>query len=163
MTCWIKISQPNFVGMKDASLIALLLLLSFTLDAQNDGELAPVLNDTFAIGAELQSPERIVYEMFDIEKPPVYPGGTKELLKYLAENIKYPPMNRDSNIISMIAVTFVVEPDGSISSKKVLRGIELATSVLEVIDRMPRWTPGMKNGQPVPVRFTLPIRLFLRE
>ena len=130
--------------------------------AQSNDELAPVWSDTFAIGAEWQIPERIVYDMFDIEKPPVYPGGEKELLKYLAENIKYPPMNRDNNLVTMVAITFVVETDGSISTKQVIKNDgPLAQSALEVLDRMPCWTPGMKNGQAVAVRFTLPIRVHL--
>ncbi len=137
------------------SLVFSLLTLS-SITAQNDTKASPNLSapPPFSL-----YPERIVYEMFDIEKPPAYPGGEKELLKYLMENIKYPPQNRENNIISMIVMTFVIDTDGSVTEKKVIRGIEIADSILIALDQMPRWSPGMKDGQPVPVRFTLPIRL----
>lgn len=120
------------------------------------------MSDTFAIGAELSVPERVVYEMFDVEKPPVFPGGERALLKFLAENIKYPTAARENNPVTSVAITFIVETDGSISTKKVIRNDGLfAQSVLEVLDRMPCWLPGLKNGQPVAVQFVLPVRVHL--
>jgi len=62
-----------------------------------------------------------------------------------------------------VFVTFVVEPNGSISNVKVLRGIgggcdEEAT---RVVKNMPSWTPGKQRGKPVRVQFNLPIRFIL--
>ncbi len=140
------------------------LFTNFTLTGQNQEEVAPVLSDSFAIGADFQYPtERIVYEMFDIQKPPAFPGGEKELLKFLAENLKLPPNYADSySNFTSTALTFIIDTDGSISEKKVLRNNgPLAQSALKMLDQMPCWSPGMKDGQPVPVKFTLPVRVKL--
>ncbi len=119
-----------------------------------------MLSDTLAIGAEFRIPERLVYKMSAIEKPPVYPGGEKELLKFIMEHIKYPypSSNREIYVPSSVAVSFIIEVDGSVSSGKVLKGMELAPSLLDAIAKMPQWTPGMMNGRPVAVEFILPIR-----
>lgn len=142
--------------------LSIFFLTIFSLVAQDDTEASPSLSDIPPLDSLY--PERVVYDMFDIEVPPKYPGGEKELLKYLAENIKYPAVTRDSYIPGPFAVSFIVEADGSISTKKVMRTNEaFAKAVLEGIDQMPRWSPGMKNGEPVAVQFIMPIRLCYRD
>ena len=142
--------------------LAIFLLAVSSIYAQSEEDIAPVLSDTFSIVYNSIDSEKVIYEMFDIDQPPRYPGGEKELLKYLAENIKYPVENRENNIISMVAIAFIVEPDGSISTKKIVRNDgAFAQSILRIIDQMPSWSPGMRNGQPVAVWFTLPIRVCL--
>ncbi|MCB9316290.1 MAG: energy transducer TonB [Lewinellaceae bacterium] len=104
-----------------------------------------------------------VYEMFDIHKPPSFPGGEAELLKYLAENIKYPPLARENNIQGVVALTFVVDKDGRVREVNVLKDIggSCGKEALRVVETMPRWLPGEANGHPVKVRFTLPVRFRL--
>ena len=103
-------------------------------------------------------------EIFTIvEEQPGFPGGESALMDYLKNNIKYPQLARESNIQGTVFVTFVVEPNGSISNVKVLRGIgggcdEEAT---RVVKNMPSWTPGKQRGKPVSVKFNLPIRFIL--
>jgi protein TonB len=103
-------------------------------------------------------------EIFTIvEEQPGFPGGESALMDYLKNNIKYPQLARESNIQGTVFVTFVVEPNGSISNVKVLRGIgggcdEEAT---RVVKNMPSWTPGKQRGKPVRVQFNLPIRFIL--
>ncbi|KAF5057225.1 hypothetical protein DSECCO2_358980 [anaerobic digester metagenome] len=103
-------------------------------------------------------------EIFTIvEEQPGFPGGESSLMEYLKNNIKYPQLARESNIQGTVFVTFVVEPNGSISNVKVLRGIgggcdEEAT---RVVKNMPSWTPGKQRGKPVRVQFNLPIRFIL--
>ena len=63
-------------------------------------------------------------EIFTIvEEQPGFPGGESALMDYLKNNIKYPQLARESNIQGTVFVTFVVEPNGSISNVKVLRSI----------------------------------------
>jgi len=58
-----------------------------------------------------------------VESMPEYPGGEQGLMKYLADNIRYPEMARGSGIQGRVFVSFVVEKDGQISDVRVLRGI----------------------------------------
>ncbi|MBK7937481.1 MAG: TonB family protein [Lewinellaceae bacterium] len=103
------------------------------------------------------------YEMFDIQKPPGFPGGEKELLKFLSENIKYPPLARENNIQGTVALTFVVGKDGSVRDVQIVKDIGggCGKEAVRVVESMPKWNPGEANGHPVKVRFTLPVRFRL--
>jgi protein TonB len=107
--------------------------------------------------------EEKTYEMFDIQKPPSFPGGEKELLKYLSENIKYPPLARENNIQGTVALTFVVGKNGQVSDVQILKDIGggCGKEAVRVVQSMPKWIPGEANGNPVKVRFTLPVRFRL--
>ena len=54
---------------------------------------------------------------------------------------------------------FVIDKDGKVTDAKVVRSISpsLNKEALRLIEAMPRWKPGEKNGQPVAAPFTLPI------
>lgn len=103
-------------------------------------------------------------EIFTIvEEQPGFPGGEAALMEYLKNNIKYPQLARESNIQGTVFVTFVVEPNGSISNVKVLRGIGggCDDEAIRVVKNMPSWSPGKQRGKPVRVQFNLPIRFIL--
>ncbi len=117
---------------------------------------------TFVEAPKAHTEDR-VYEMFDIHKPPGFPGGDAELLKYLAENIKYPPLARENNIQGVVALAFVVDKDGRVREVNILKDIGggCGKEALRVVASMPKWLPGEANGHPVKVRFTLPMRFRL--
>ncbi|MEJ2595383.1 MAG: energy transducer TonB, partial [bacterium] len=79
-----------------------------------------------------------------VESMPEFPGGMGELMKYLATNIKYPPLAKESGIQGRVFINFVVEPDGAISNVKVLRGIGggCDEEAVRVVESMPKWKPG---------------------
>ena len=137
--------------------LSILFLTISSVVAQNDTDARPDLSDIPPLDS-LYPAERVVYEMFDIQKPPAFPGGEKELLKFLAENIKFPPMTIE-NVPGPMAVSFIVEADGNISNKKILRGVEFTQMLIDMLDRMPRWSPGIKDGKMVAVQYKLPIRI----
>ena len=93
------------------------------------------------------------------ENIPEYPGGMKELMKYLSMNIRYPKEAQDKGIQGRVVVQFVVNKDGSICDAKVVKPVDpqLDAEALRVVNAMPNWTPGKDKGEPVRTRFTLPI------
>ncbi len=99
-----------------------------------------------------------------VESMPSFPGGMGALMKYLAENIKYPPLAKESGIQGRVFINFVVEPDGSISNVKVLRGIGggCDEEAVRVVERMPKWSPGKQRGKPVRVSYNLPVKFTLQ-
>ena len=99
-----------------------------------------------------------------VESMPEFPGGMGALMTYLAKNIKYPPLAKESGIQGKVFINFVVEPDGSISHVKVLRGIGggCDEEAVRVVKSMPKWKPGMQRGKPVRVSFTLPVKFTLQ-
>jgi periplasmic protein TonB len=102
-------------------------------------------------------------ELTDVQKLPSFPGGEAELMKYLSENIKYPAIARENNIQGTVALSFIVEKNGSLSNVKILKdpGGGCGKEAVRVLETMPRWTPGEANGNPVRVKFTLPVRFRL--
>lgn len=93
------------------------------------------------------------------DKWPDFPGGQKKLFKWLSANIKYPKEAQANKEQGRVIVRFVIDKDGKVTDAKVVRSISpsLNKEALRLIETMPRWKPGEKNGQPVAVPFTLPI------
>jgi protein TonB len=109
--------------------------------------------------------EIVEAEIFTVvESMPEFPGGTGELYKYLGQSIKYPPLAKESGIQGRVFVNFVVEPDGSISNVKVLRGIGggCDEEAVRVVESMPSWKPGKQRGKAVRVSYNLPIKFTLQ-
>ena len=98
-----------------------------------------------------------------VEQKPEFPGGEKALLQYLAEHIKYPSMAREAGITGKVFIQFVVGKDGSINDVKILRGIGggCDEEAMRVVRELPRFKPGMQNGQPVKVQYNLPVQFQL--
>jgi len=99
-----------------------------------------------------------------VESMPNFPGGEPALYKYLAENIKYPQMAKESGIQGRVFVTFVVERDGSVTDVRVLRGIGggCDEEAIRVVKNMPKWTPGKQRGKAVRVQYNLPVKFTLQ-
>ena len=104
-------------------------------------------------------------EIFQIvEEMPAYPGGDQKLMEYVAKNIKYPQIARETGIQGRVFVGFVVEPDGSVSNVKVLRGIGggCDEEAVRVVKNMPKWKPGKQRGKAVRVSYMLPVNFKLQ-
>ncbi len=96
---------------------------------------------------------------------PEFPGGTTEFLKFLGTNIRYPSVAREKGTQGVLIVTFVIEKDGSQSGVHITRGIGdgCDEEAVRVIALMPKWKPGMLNGKPVSVAFSVPIKFDIYE
>lgn len=98
------------------------------------------------------------------EVMPMYPGGVKELNKFLSNTIKYPASPQERGISGKVIVQFVVDKDGSITDPVVVRGVDpyLDNEALRVIRLMPKWTPGKQGVKTVRVKYTLPVTFRLQ-
>lgn len=94
-----------------------------------------------------------------VEQNAVFPGGDAALMKWVAENISYPENAYMNSIQGRVLVKFVIETDGSISNVSVVKGVdpELDAEAIQVVKKMPKWTPGKNRGIPVRSYFTLPV------
>ncbi|MCL2072345.1 MAG: energy transducer TonB [Marinilabiliaceae bacterium] len=105
-------------------------------------------------------------EIFTIvEESPEFPGGEAALLRYLAQNTKYPPIAQENNITGKVTVQFVVEPTGDVSNVKVLRPVDpsLDREAIRVVQSLPRFKPGKQRNRPVRVYYTVPIVFTLQN
>lgn len=98
-----------------------------------------------------------VYDV--VEQMPSFPGGISGLRTYLNQNIRYPAEAQENCVQGRVVVSFVVEKDGHISDVTVLRSVDpsLDKEAVRVIRNMPRWTPGKQGGEPVRVRYNVPV------
>ena len=99
-----------------------------------------------------------------VEQMPEFPGGMKELMTYLKDNIKYPKAAQDKKVQGRVIVQFVVEKDGTPTEFNVLRSVDpdLDAEALRVLGEMPKWKPGMQKGQVVRVKYTVPVTFRLQ-
>ena len=98
-----------------------------------------------------------VYDV--VEQMPSFPGGISGLRTYLNQNIRYPAEAQETCAQGRVVVSFVVGKDGHISDVTVLRSVDpsLDKEAVRVIRNMPRWTPGKQGGEPVKVRYNVPV------
>jgi len=98
-----------------------------------------------------------VYDV--VEQMPSFPGGISGLRTYLNQNIRYPAEAQENCVQGRVVVSFVVGKDGHISDVTVLRSVDpsLDKEAVRVIRNMPRWTPGKHGGEPVKVRYNVPV------
>ncbi|MFN0174940.1 MAG: energy transducer TonB [Saprospiraceae bacterium] len=105
-------------------------------------------------------------ELFAVNKMPSFPGGEAEMFKWIYKHMIYPEMAIESGTEGPVVLTFVVGKDGNISDIAVLKtpagGGILGKEATRVVKTMPKWSPGEVNGNPVKVRFTLPVRFVLK-
>jgi len=100
-----------------------------------------------------------VYETYDVEKMPSFPGGEVELLKFVSENLSIPSPSRETNICASAIIRFVVHTNGDLTDFRILKGCFWADQLIKLIESGPCWIPGERNGVPISVSFTIPIRI----
>ena len=99
-----------------------------------------------------------------VEEQPRFPGGEAALMTYLRNNLRYPSSARQNNIQGTVLAQFVVLADGSIDEVQILKSLhpDCDAEVQRLIKTLPKFEPGKRNGQPVNVRYRLPVRFSLR-
>lgn len=99
-----------------------------------------------------------------VEQKPSFPGGDAAMYQWLSNNINYPAAASEEGVQGKVIVQFIVEKDGHISGVHVVRGKHpaLDAEAKRVVSKMPRWTPGRNNGQPVRVTYNLPVTFRLQ-
>ncbi|GAA4439928.1 hypothetical protein GCM10023188_36580 [Pontibacter saemangeumensis] len=126
-----------------------------TLNLQQDAKQAPVL-----IEKEEAEPYKVVEQM------PVFQGGDEAMFRFLGESVRYPKAAKEAGIEGLVVCSFVVEKDGSVSTIKTVKSLspeidKEAMRVIKMTDE--KWEPGLQNGQPVRVEYTLPLRFSMNQ
>lgn len=123
----------------------------------------------FTVPVEFNLKKELLFDrVFEfVEVMPQFPGGHRELMTFLSTNIKYPEYQHSSSeeIISNFKISFIVEKDGSLSNVKLEKPQSPVweNTFKNVIDKMPKWNPGLHCGQPVRVRYIIPIHIDFRQ
>lgn len=95
-----------------------------------------------------------------VEEMPEYPGGMKAFINYLKRKLVYPPQAKKENLEGVVAVQFVVEKDGRITSPTVVRSLraDMDSAALTAIRNMPNWIPAREHGMRVRCKYSVPVQ-----
>ena len=156
--------QPQQVSTTVLQIVEDDVVVNDDLDINAEDDQNSTVGDYVAPIETDDEPKFEEQEIFTIvEETAEFPGGEEGLFKFLSDNVKYPTMARESNVSGTVFVTFVVEPDGSVSNVKLLRGIGggCDEEAMRVVKQMPRWKAGKQRGRPVRQQYNLPIKFTL--
>jgi protein TonB len=92
-----------------------------------------------------------------VEQEPSFPDGAAAFNKFLNSKIDFSKKYKENGEIGKAIVTFVVEKDGTLTNIKALRfpNKDIVQEYVRVISLSPRWNPGIQNGLPVRVQYTI--------
>ena len=91
---------------------------------------------------------------------PSFPGGDVALMKFIKDNMIYPPEALKNRIEGKVIIQFVVTKTGKVGKVKVVRSVnkELDQEAVRLIKMLPDFSPGRNAmGEPVNVWYTLPV------
>ena len=95
-----------------------------------------------------------------VEIMPLFKGGDiNKFREWVGKRTNYPQAAVEKRIRGKVVLTFIVEKDGSVSNVNVVQGVDplLDNEAVKAISESPKWTPGLQRGQPVRVRFLIPL------
>lgn len=95
-----------------------------------------------------------------VEEMPEYPGGMKAFVNYLKRKLVYPSQAKKENLEGVVAVQFVVEKDGRITSPTIVRSLraDMDSAALTAIRNMPNWIPAREHGMRVRCKYSVPVQ-----
>lgn len=123
---------------------------------------AMLLFSFFSVGqTETKQVEKFPNQETAFDQLAEFPGGQAGLNQFIAANFIYPPLALENNISGKVYVVFEILASGEVSNIKIANGIDNCTAcndeVIRIIQKMPKWKPAMKGGEPVSSYFKLPI------
>jgi protein TonB len=119
--------------------------------------LGVIIQSSTVVRAQPKKGEKKIFTMVD--ETAEFPGGMSAMRAYLAKSIHYPDSAKNNNIQGKVILQFIVNKDGSISNVDIMRNLPggCGEEARRVVLAMPKWKPGLMNGQPVDMYYTLPI------
>ena len=97
---------------------------------------------------------------FIVDEMPQFNGGEEALLKYLSDSLQGFIFEPQESFQASIQLSFIIEKDGTVSNVRTITGIEsrLDKYAIRVVQQMPKWNPGKKDGKPARTAVILPVR-----
>ena len=159
--------------MKPLSLIVFVFLSVTHIYGQKQKSTIEISAPNTTVPAVPQEPKKVVEVM------PRFPGceeltdvkekttcSQTKLLQYVYSNLIYPEQARKDKVEGTVYAQFKVMKDGTLSDVSISRdiGSGCGDAVLDLLNKMNEehtWIPGMQEGKPVSVQFTLPVKFRL--
>jgi protein TonB len=101
--------------------------------------------------------QQSVYRVSDVM--PSFEGGEDARVKYLTKTFKYPVFAMEQNIRGTI-----ITKDGCIANPTIINGLGSGCDeeALRVVRQMPRWNPGMFDGENVAIQYKMKLNINLQ-
>lgn len=116
-----------------------------------------------SVEEEVVEEEAIPFMLVE-EKPSFMGGDANAFSKWVNERLVYPEIAKENGVQGRVTLQFTVNPDGTVSNVKVLRGVDpsLDKEAVRVVSMSPKWTPGKQRDRAVKVTYTFPVIFQLR-
>lgn len=100
-----------------------------------------------------------------VERPPEYPGGAAAFNKHILKNLKYPDVARVIGINGRVDLQFVVDREGKMVEITPMNciGAGCESEAVKALQLLKTWKPGIVNGKPVRVQYTVPINFIVEK
>ena len=134
------------------------------LNLEDDANLGVEIMDYVEeVQEEVVEEEAIPFALVE-EKPQFQGGDANTFSKWVAQHLEYPEIAKENGVSGRVMVQFTVNPNGSVSDVKVLRGVDpsLDREAVRVIQSSPKWTPGKQRDRAVKVTYQFPVIFQLR-
>ncbi|KQS23866.1 M56 family metallopeptidase [Dyadobacter sp. Leaf189] len=97
------------------------------------------------------------------EQKPEFPGGQAAMIEYLKSNTKYPAPALKANVEGTVIVRFTVDKEGGLQNVLIVKGVGfgLDGESVRLVKGMPKWKPGIQNGEPLEMTQTIEIKFDL--
>jgi protein TonB len=114
-------------------------------------------------GTGTPGPDESVHLVSGLDVMPMPVGGDAAWAKFLNKNLRFPASAQEEGISGKVFLSFIIEKDGHLSNITVDRGAGhgFDEEALRVLKLAKAWKPGMQNGQPVRVKYSIPINFQL--
>ena len=106
-----------------------------------------------------------VHPFKGLEVMPEPMDGFAAFGKFLGKNLRFPGQAQDAGVSGRVILTFVIEKNGEITNISIDKpaGYGFDQEAMRVLKLAKAWKPGIQNGQPVRVRYSIPINFKLPE
>ncbi|NSW94778.1 MAG: energy transducer TonB [Bacteroidales bacterium] len=136
------------------------VVTDIALVSNTDEQVELPSGDGFGIGDDLLSGDGMGDDgtFFIVEVMPSFRGGDLDKFReWVQKRTNYPQEAIDNRIQGRVSITFVVEPDGSVTNVTVLKGVHplIDNEAVKAIQASPKWSPGLQRGKPVRVRYVI--------
>ena len=90
---------------------------------------------------------------------PSFPTGSGNLLIFINSKMRYPETALVNKIQGTVVVSFVVDTKGVIHYPVITKSVapSIDSEALRILSIMPKWKPGMHDGENVSVKYSLPV------
>jgi len=107
--------------------------------------------------ADTSSVSKKIHE--SAEREPTFPGGGANFFAFIHRSLHYPEVANLVGIKGKVSISFTVGKDGYLKNIHALDtiGARCEEEAVRVVTSSPRWTPGLQNGIPIDVKYTIGI------